>query len=374
MSGPRAGDPAVDLAARWLLESGIQSPGGGFHAWFDLDAGRPSFLYTEITGYGITTLLLLARVSGDRGPVARAVRAAEWILSAAAHPCGGVLTRLYAGGEDADPLYSFEGGRVFSFDTAMVLYGMVLLARETGERRFLDAARSMALFLTDRMQAADGSLLPVFDGRRGAPFIPGGSKWSDQAGPFHAKAALGLVEIFRDTGENRYRDSAVRLCDFALAAQEESGRFITGGRSATTNLHPHCYAAEGLLYAGGALGIPRFVDAARRGAEWALRAADGGRGGETFDPSAGRFSGAVRTDVLAQATRLAALLCPGGGPDGLRDALRARQYLGDAPGGRGGFLYRGDGRHVNSWCTMFAIHALALASEPDAAREAAIFV
>ena len=370
MSDPRADESPPALAARWILESGIQSPRGGFHAWFDLSAGRHSFLYSEITGYGITTLLFLSRMTGDRGIIDRAARAGEWVLSEALHPCGGVRTRRYGEWETADPFYSFSSGTIFSFDTAMVLYGVVNLYRETADEQFLGAAVSMARFLTDTMQAGDGALLPVFDPRRRAAATLDDGKWSNQRGGFLAKASLGLIDLFRVTGDRRYRDAAVRLCDYALSTQESSGRFITDRRSGTTNLHPHCYAAEGLLYTGTALEVARYIEAARSAVRWIFSSTSPGRINELYAPSTGAFNDVRRTDILAQALRLGIIFSCDAGLAELREELLNNQYRGGEAGQRGGFLYTGGGQHVNSWCTMFALQALA----PGAGAASELFI
>ena len=54
---------AILSAKDWLVNSGIQNTKGdeigGFNAWYDLGANEYSYVYSEITGYGITTLLFL---------------------------------------------------------------------------------------------------------------------------------------------------------------------------------------------------------------------------------------------------------------------------------------------------------------------------
>ncbi|MCC6449945.1 MAG: hypothetical protein IT574_05230 [Candidatus Aureabacteria bacterium] len=366
MSGPQAGERPLDLASRWVLESGIQSPCGGFHAWFDLGAGRYSFLYPEITGYGITALIFLSGLRRDRSIIERAMRAGEWILSAALHPCGGVRTRLYGEDETPDPFYSFSSGNIFSFDTAMVLYGMVHLAQATGDGRFLDASVAMGRFLTGTMQAGNGALLPLFNPKTGAAATLNDGKWSNQAGGFLAKASLGLIALSEATGDRSYRDAVVELCDHALTTQDPSGRFITDRASGTTHLHPHCYAAEGLLWAGTALDIPRYVDASRRATRWIFSLTAAGQINELYSPSTGRFNAVMRSDILAQALRLGTVFSCDGGLAALREELGAHQYRGVETVQRGGFLYTRGGQHVNSWCTMFALQALALAWKDSA--------
>src|SRR3989344_6108712 len=51
----------LKLAEEWLLNSGIQAPCGGIHAWVDATTSEPSFLYSEAIGYFISTMSFLYR-------------------------------------------------------------------------------------------------------------------------------------------------------------------------------------------------------------------------------------------------------------------------------------------------------------------------
>ena len=86
---------AVRLAGRWLKQSGIQHKNGGVAAWYEADTGLYPFLYSEITGYAISTYLFLNTVRRDPQAIRAAHRAASWLIRSAAAPKGGVKTRLY---------------------------------------------------------------------------------------------------------------------------------------------------------------------------------------------------------------------------------------------------------------------------------------
>ena len=88
--------------------------------------GAPKFLFTEVTGYAILDFLLLHSISGDGAYLARARKCADWIISAAQDPCGGVLTRYYFDQDRRPELsdLSFSARRIFAFDTAICLKGL----------------------------------------------------------------------------------------------------------------------------------------------------------------------------------------------------------------------------------------------------------
>src|SRR3989338_2339056 len=124
----------LDLASGWILNSSIQSEKGGFYAWYDSDKGEYPYLYSEISGYGITALLFLSKLFGADELIGRARMSADWLIRTSLHPSGGVRTRLYKNDETADETYSFSAENIFSFDTGMVLNGMINLHGVTSEK------------------------------------------------------------------------------------------------------------------------------------------------------------------------------------------------------------------------------------------------
>lgn len=349
----------LKLAGQWMLDSGIQSPEGGFFVWYDLINNSHSFLYSEITGYGITALLFLRKLYSNDIFLERAIKAAEWIEKSALHPCGGVKARLYQDDAGADRMYSFHGENLFTFDSGMVLYALVCLYKTTGTKQYLDMALKISSFVLE-MQNSDGSLNPIYQAKTNSK-ITNNDKWSNQPGSFLAKVSLGLIELFKVTGREEYKKAAVKLCEFALTKQDPSGRFITDESLKTTHLHPHCYTAEGLWYAGTLLTESNFTEAANRAVSWVIRHAGNMGINELYEPKSGSFNDFQRSDVLAQALRLGNIFCPNqGGVKLLKDALLEYQYINPGSAQNGGFFYSKKNRHVNSWCTMFALQAIAL--------------
>lgn len=352
-------DP-LDLAVRWLLNSGIQSPQGGFYAWYDLDKREHSFLYSEITGYAITTLLFLNSIFKENLYIEKAELAAGWIMEAALHRCGGVLTRFFKQDQAGDEAFSFSGENIYSFDSAVVLYGMANLYKVTKNERYLKASTTLASFLIEKMQNEDGSLRPVYNAKRDEIVSPG-TKWSNQPAGFLAKASMGLTDLSEITKDERYHDAAIRLCQHALTTQEDSGRFITEAQSKTTHLHAHCYAAEGLLYTGTSFGRSDFIESAKKATEWAMGHVDEKGINELYDPETGSFNELQRTDILAQVLRLGLIFSADKDKqDALKQILLSYQHSDDHSIQKGGFFY-GKGRsHLNAWCAMFSLQALSL--------------
>ena len=367
----------IEAAKKWILSSGIQNTvgtnSGGFNSWFDLQDNSYSYVYSEITGYGMTTLLYLGSRFGDDAYLDKAASAADWLISLASHPCGGVKTREYYKQQEGADHYSFDRGNIYAFDNGMVLYGMINLYKCAKDKKYLEFAQRIADFLINTMIKPDGLLWAIFDSVSGekedAPW-----KWSSQSGSYHAKLAMGFTDLFDVVGDELYKKAAIKLCRASLAFQEESGRFITSRTDGSTHLHPHSYSAEGLLYAGRYFGEVEFIDSAERAVRWALdnQTQDGGipkkYDGKNFIPF-------YRSDILAQILRLGTILCGVGklsdeyelSLERLKDKLISFQYSGDESQS-GGFLYGTDlegteRQHLNSWCTMFALQALMVYEE-----------
>ncbi len=276
------------------------------------DDESPPFLFSEVTGYAIRDLLHVHDLTGDERYLTWARKAATWLTTAAWHDQGWILTRFYLN-EDNDPsnrLYSFSGGNVFLFDNAICLMGLLDLYRRTKCEMLRDRMDTLAGNLLKQLRD-DGSLPPILNVLGGNDPIPEPSKWSQRSGAFHAKIAEAFVELWSVTADQeckkKYQDAALKICRFALRQQQDDdGRFVTdrGGR---TQLHPHCYAAEGILHVGYLLQEDKLLDAARRATMWALKQRTGQLIPQEFEQT-GPVGPFPRTDAVAQVLRLGARL------------------------------------------------------------------
>ncbi len=361
---------AEDLAAKWILESGIQNAtkeirtNGGFNGWFDVTSKTYPFIYSEITGYGISSLIYLKKIYKSGVFSERAIAAAKWLINNAITPEGGVLTKYYYDNNNADERYRFENQNVFAFDTGIVLYGLCKVAAETNSEEIVVNCRKIADFLVSNMLKKNGELNAVWDLKRNEPFNDE-NKWSTCSGSYHSKIAMSMIAMHELTGEKSYRKTAERICETALKFQQPDGRFVT--HSGNTHMHPHCYSAEGLLYAGNKLDRKDFIESSAKASNWAMNQQKE-NGGIPFLLENGKFVLHERTDVLAQVLRLASifkqktmLIAGADRINKLRNRLLGFQVKeGQQRGGiKFGFDFDGTEKgHLNSWCTMFSMQAL----------------
>jgi uncharacterized protein YyaL (SSP411 family) len=360
----------IDLAKRWLLNSGIQNIGndektnGGFNAWYDISKKDYSFIYPEITGYGITTFLFMIQTLDKDFLIKRAKMAANWLIKNCQDKCGGFKVRYIKDNEK----YRFEN-LIYIFDTGIIVFALSNLFEITKDKIYLQSAERAANFLI-KSQKENGLFYACYNLEINQ-FLDIADKWSTQSGSFHAKVAMGLIKLWKITRNESYRKSAKIACRAALKFQDISGRFITYRDNKGTHLHPHFYSAEGLLYTGIELKDEILIKSAVKACKWALnnQLGDGGLPSIFVD---GQFIAYERADILAQALRMSTILYSFGKLEErylkciekLKERLYSFQYLNKKNEKQsGGFMFGFDfdGKkleHINSWCTMFAIQAI----------------
>jgi len=367
---------AITMAKNWVLNSGIQNMTGnncgGFNSWFDTKTGKYPYVYSEITGYGITTLLFLKRVFNEDYDD-RARLAADWLINNAASDRWGVKTRHYQQDMAEFESYSFERGKIYAFDNGMVLYGLINLYKDCKDEKYLEFSKKIADFLINTMRKDDGTFFASYDPKtRDREDLP--AKWSSQSGSYHAKIALGLTDLYDVTKDDSYKDVVLDLCRASMTFQDPTGRFITSREDKSTHLHPHAYSAEGLLYAGMYFNKDEFISSAEKAVMWALdnQYEDGGIPKKFVNSG---FIELYRSDVLAQILRLAVILKGLGRLDQKHAAMMEKlknkllNFQHDSDDLQAGGFYYGftlDGvkkKHINSWCSMFALQALIMYDE-----------
>lgn len=364
---------SILLAREWILNSGIQNLNsnrtlkGGFNSWFDIEKKSYPFIYSEITGYGITTLLFLDSAFKNDIFISRAKLAAEWVILNALHTSGGVKSKYYYDKSAEDDQYSFERGFLYSFDSAMVMNGLINLYETTKISLYLTTAQKIANFLIDKMMTKDGTFYPLYDQTSQSPKNTY-DKWSTQPGGFHSKILIGLSKLAGITKDEKYIDVIKKSQDTLIKFQKSDGRFVTNKKDGSTNLHPHCYSIEGLLYVGVKFKDDKLMERLRKSVEWIF---DNQLDDFSIPQS---FSNGVpleyeRSDITAQAIRLGSFFIQNKYLDAgymknlnaSKDRLLSFQNMNNGQGG--GFFYGFDQNgiklmHLNSWCTMFSIQAL----------------
>lgn len=357
-------------AKQWLLNSGIQNLNesepqfGSINGWFDNEREKYSFAYSEVTGYGITAFIFLNGIFHDKELIERAKMAAEWLENYAVHEqIKGYRCRFDLEKKEFNP------SRVCSFDNSMCLNGFINLYKETKKQKYLDEGQRIADFLIEKMQKSDGSFHVRFDGLTGKA-VHSYDTWSTQSGSFHAKNAIGLLNLFSVVEENKYKESAIKIGEWARKLQQNDGRFITHRKEGFTHTHSHSYAVEGMFGIGILCGREDFINSGVKGAEFLINMQLYSGGISCFYD--GNKSLYERVDALAQTIRLWAIAAKYGlklDEKKIEAAVSRLKFFhrnnNERKEVKGCFVYGYDEEgkkleHANSWVTMFSLQALHL--------------
>ena len=369
---------AIDLALNWLAHSDVRHADGDQIARGMVNQGYNwrqrsyPFIYSEITGYAVSTFVNAYRWLGDESYMAWACLAADSLmgiqrLAKGDAICGAIPHSLSL--PDMEPQHKYH-----SFDAAMCLQGLLDLLAIQSVPGLQKSAQAIGDWLVKRMQRDDGSFLSMYDAEIDKWQHTGDDFFSD-GGCLHTKHAIGLLKLGRITGDDCYIVAAKRVCDWVLALQDDDGAFRATKRLRYVVSHPHCYATEGLLFAHYVLGTDRYLEAARRAGKWLLTVQNrdgsiniaykrrwwrmGRRVVEQFLPRR-------VTDAAAQSIRIWLTLYYLDGDRRFLDACyKAEKFLcrmqcTSSPDRNsiGGFYFWPGHPIMFAWCTMFAIHAL----------------
>ncbi|MDO8527025.1 MAG: glycoside hydrolase family 76 protein [Deltaproteobacteria bacterium] len=365
-------DHTLQTAIDWLITSGIQNCDphsghqGGFNAWYKIETDSYPFIYAEITGYLTTLLLFLYRETGNKICLERAKKSGEWLLKKLEeHP---VIPCLFP---VTQTLYDLKKDWAYAFDNGILINTLVNLYRCTGNKRYLNKAKMLADWMMANLQRNDGGFFFAYNiVTKEKLFDQEEVSWSTTRGSFSGKIAIGLLNLFTETGEKRYKQSAERLLHYCLCYQAPEGNFYSYATQPGTHLHPHTYTLEALFIAGHVLKNKHWTEAALKGLKWnyAAQKPSGEFPRKWFDK---KFIYCERNDILAQNIRLGILGRVSGLTGRVFDKkldrsvarLLTKQCTDPHPRANGGFLF-GIGeegnktRHVNVWVTAFSIQAL----------------
>ncbi len=352
---------SISLVRDWILHSGIQNQNenkklhGAFNAWHDITNNTYPYMYSEITGYGLSTLAHIAAEFGDNELIRQKITDAHvWLRDVALHESGGVRTRDYYPGSSAyNEHFDFKNETLYTFDTGMVLNGLMSAYNLTKDETLIETAKKNAEFLL-KAQKEDGSIYAYWEARINK-WVDTPEKWSSQSGAYHAKCAIGLYTLAFALHNESYKDAALKLCEYALTLQNDDGRFTSFRETTNTELHPHTYTIEGLLYIAHKEQNQTYLDACKKAIQWSLKLqrSKGGVCRSVHNEIANKNE---RVDVLAQTLRMSAALNQSEEQlEKLEKQLLTYQNE--------GFIYGFDNdgnelSHTNAWVSMFAIQAL----------------
>ena len=356
----------VRMAINWLSNSGIQNAEGGFHAWYDTEKGKYSFVYPEATAYAVQILSKLYSKSNEDIYLTKAVKAGDWLLNIQKND-GSFASKYFNDSETEKYDRSFH-----VFDAGIITCGYLDLYKITSKIKYLKAAiKTMHLIL--KFQNPDGSFSAGLDPHG---CLLNNHHWSQTSSCHHIKMLLPLLRLSSITKDKKYFDCTKRLLQWSDGLQLSSGRFITFQGSNETYVHAHCYALEGLIGASKSFGITNDSSISkklRKGVDWLQRIQN--NDGSIWNWSNPHENKIKVCDALSQTMRLFLLskkeIYSARSNRKIDERvnrgftfLKKMQHLNGSYQSLGGISYgEANGKklpHVNTCTTVFAIHAALL--------------
>ncbi|MEK7585327.1 MAG: methyltransferase domain-containing protein [Patescibacteria group bacterium] len=237
------------LTLAWLKQAQDATPDGGVSRSFSLVKNEKSNRlgwqpsYPETTGYIIPTILQAAKLLGDEDLIRRARLMADWEL--------GVML----------PDGSVHGGNIGEacvpavFDTGQVIRGLLAIYEETGEEKFLTAAKRSADWILSKEDKGLGRWTK--DNARSV---------DQESSTYNIYAVVPIIELGQKLNEDKYLALGKRVGDFTLKQQLVNGWF--GGSDFRSKddalLHTIAYTIDGLWDTGTLLKNERLLASARK--------------------------------------------------------------------------------------------------------------
>jgi hypothetical protein len=336
-------DSVLARAGAWFSQSGIQEASGGVARYYRTDLAGNHPISTEITGYALSAFLFFEQP-------ARALAAARF------------LTRQAWNGDSMpfEMSHGPNGLATYFFDCGIIVRGLLAVWRATHDEEFLRLASTLGRAMAADFASTDSDYHPILKLPEKKPLSRDPLRWSQSAGCYQLKAALGWRELFEATDEPMFLESYESLLETSLRGYRS---FLPGHSDplrVVDRLHAFLYFLEGMLPKAGA----------PAGAEWCRVALCDGihRVSGHLAQTASAFE---RSDVYAQLLRIR-IFADWMGIVPLDEAAAEReaaivlgfQALSDDRRIDGGFYF---GRKAVAWLpyvnpvsTAFAAQALAL--------------
>ncbi len=244
----------LQLAFDWISAAQDSSADSGvarsYHLTYDKFFGFVGWCpsYPETSGYIIPSLYNFSRLSQDLQWAERARRIADWQIDIQLD--SGAVMSGYVGQNDNVVLPAV-------FNTGQVIFGWLRAAQETGDERFLDAARRAGEFLLSNQSPKTGTWEKGL-----SPYLTK----SHSHRTYNVRTAWALHALGKQLDRNDFVDGALTNANFIVSSQAENG-WLDSNCLLDANiplLHTIAYSARGLLEIGLAEQDSLIIDASRK--------------------------------------------------------------------------------------------------------------
>lgn len=254
---------SYEKITNWLLTSGLcilkkdDPNAGGVYSFFDNHSKSFSFLYPEITGYNISVMKFLHSRKNSDNYLDIAKLSGSWLMNI--QDKYGVIIM----GVGSDPKKS---ELAFSFDNGICAKGLLDLFEMTKDDKYKQYAKRLLDWISTNCVDDDGTIKPVMD-LKSQKFVED-SVWYMQKGCLHIKTAIPFLQY--SSYDSSFKKIGTKICDNFTNFQNPDGSFSIHKSSKIINLHTHCYALEGLMYAYYFLKDIKYLESCKKGLDWML--------------------------------------------------------------------------------------------------------
>lgn len=258
----------------WLSNSNIRikegEDCGGFFGWQNLEysdeSNRYPFIYNEIIGYSLSCFSFLYSESNKPSYIDYMRQTIEYLKK-------NITNGLFNTGKRRDLNFTQKGSienQIYCFDNGIILAGLLNYYKITQDQQAKDMAIMLANTLTKNFFSNAKIQHALLDSNL-SQINYGSDKWSTRIGSYHAKIAIGFIDLYNVTNNKYYLEICDNLCEFALSLQNTDGSFTNNlDYNDQIYLHPHLYTCEGLLYVGSIKNDKKILLAGLKGVEWAI--------------------------------------------------------------------------------------------------------
>lgn len=232
-------ESALEEGVRWLARTHDVTDRQGSSRGYSLLTGwAPAF--PETSGYTIGTLIAYGQTRQRQDLLDRARQLADWELEVQ-NPDGGIMQGLI----------TKNPRRSIAFNTGMVIHGWLDAHRATGAQTYLDAAARGGRWLVENQQS-DGTW-------------QGDASYRGIPHTYKSRVSWALIRLADATGEEGFKQAAVRNLDWVVSTQRPNGWFDHCEFEPGTlpNTHGIAYTLRGLVESYALLDDERYLASAK---------------------------------------------------------------------------------------------------------------
>lgn len=235
---------SLKISIDWLLSAQTNMVDEGFGTYYIVDGWTSS--YPETSGYIIPTLFRYL----DFDPL-RKNEIEKSILS-----CSDWLVKIQKPSGGWQSAYIEHNRSEVVFNTGQVLRGLLVAHQISGDKKYIDSMVKACHWLADN-QEEDGSWVKT--------------AYMQQPRVYDGYVSHPLLEVWKLTGEEKFKKSAEKNLQWILTQQLDNGWWMNADNTIKNNhqpiLHTISYTIDGLIQSGKLLDNPTFIDSGKRAAD-----------------------------------------------------------------------------------------------------------